>query len=47
MKREKDSVKPSPCVVDTWADGNLTRSENITSLFPGQGNLVKKRGNYN
>ena len=36
-------MKPSPCVSDQWAGGNLTWSENITSLCPGQGNFVKKK----
>ena len=41
----RHSVKPPPCVTDKWIVGSLTQRHRVTSLFPGQGNLVNEAVN--
>ena len=35
-------MKPPPCVVDRWTGQLDFKTEQVSSLFPGQGNLVNK-----
>ena len=41
-KIKKDSVKPLPSVIDSWADRWQLDDRKVPSLSPGQGNLESK-----
>ena len=42
---EKDSAEPPPCVVDSWANGQVAawlELQQVPSLSPGKGNLENR-----